>query len=129
MRHLPQHIPKQCVHFYVAAGYSPAMASLERVLTVDKPAARVWDYLSDFTSTNDWDPGTVRTVRTAGDGGAGTIDTIAVRPAAGGGTQVTYQVQLSLHGLARLAEPLMARPLEKLGDDAEKSLAQALQQL
>jgi polyketide cyclase/dehydrase/lipid transport protein len=32
----------------------------------------VWEYLSDFRSTNDWDPGTVLTERTSGDGGAGT---------------------------------------------------------
>ena len=48
------------------------MAEIERVLTVDKPTALVWDYLSDFCSTNDWDPGTVETVRTSGDGGPGT---------------------------------------------------------
>ena len=29
-------------------------------------------YLSDFTTTNEWDPGTVRTERVSGDGGVGT---------------------------------------------------------
>jgi len=48
------------------------MNRIERSLTVDQPAERVWDYLSDFRSTNDWDPGTVHTERTSGDGGAGT---------------------------------------------------------
>ena len=33
---------------------------------------RVFDYLSDFTHTNEWDPGTVETRRTSGDGGVGT---------------------------------------------------------
>ena len=48
------------------------MKHLERVVTVHQPAATVWDYLSDFRSTNDWDPGTVKTERTSGDGGLGT---------------------------------------------------------
>ena len=29
-------------------------------------------YLSDFTTTNEWDPGTVSTERVSGDGGVGT---------------------------------------------------------
>ena len=31
------------------------------------------EYLSDFTTTIDWDPGTVATVRQKGDGGIGTV--------------------------------------------------------
>ncbi|MDO9379899.1 MAG: SRPBCC family protein [Nocardioidaceae bacterium] len=46
---------------------------MERSVTVDRPLSRVWTYLSDFESTNDWDPGTVRTERTHGDGGPGTV--------------------------------------------------------
>lgn len=144
------------------------MAEIERVLTVDKPATLVWDYLSDFCSTDDWDPGTVETVRTSGDGGPGTTygntsrflgretrltytvtevrpgrqivlrgengtvtstDTITVDAAAGGGTRVSYRAALSLHGLARMAEPLVGLGLRKLGADAEQSLAEALQRL
>jgi uncharacterized protein YndB with AHSA1/START domain len=45
---------------------------LHRTVVTDKPLARVFDYLSDFTTTTDWDPGTVSTVRLAGDGGTGT---------------------------------------------------------
>ncbi len=144
------------------------MAEIERVITVDRPATVVWDYLSDFRSTNDWDPGTVRTVRTSGDGGPGTTyrntsrflgretrltytvtevhpgrrivlrgengtvtstDTITVDAAAGGGTQVTYRAALALHGLARVAGPLIGLGLKRLGDDAEQSLAEALHRL
>lgn len=43
-----------------------------RSVTVDRPVERVFDFLSDFTTTNEWDPGTVRTTRQAGDGGVGT---------------------------------------------------------
>ena len=32
----------------------------------------VFAYLSDFTTTTEWDPGTVRTTRESGDGGIGT---------------------------------------------------------
>ncbi|MDQ3306927.1 MAG: SRPBCC family protein [Actinomycetota bacterium] len=49
------------------------MHSIERTVTVERPLAKVWDYLSDFRSTNDWDPGTVETVRSSGDGGVGTV--------------------------------------------------------
>jgi NAD(P)-dependent dehydrogenase (short-subunit alcohol dehydrogenase family) len=45
---------------------------IRRTVTVDKPIDAVFAYLSDFTTTTDWDPGTVRTVRERGDGGVGT---------------------------------------------------------
>lgn len=45
---------------------------IERVVTVDQPVSAVFAYLSDFTTTTEWDPGTVRTVRQSGDGGVGT---------------------------------------------------------
>lgn len=141
------------------------MNHIERTVTVDKPAERVWDYLADFRSTNDWDPGTVRTELTSGDGGPGTTyhntskflgketeivytvtevepgrriklqgdnpsvttyDTITVEAAPGGGTSVTYRAEFELHGLAKVADPVMGLPLKKLGDDAEASLQKAL---
>ncbi|MDC5696193.1 SRPBCC family protein [Intrasporangium calvum] len=43
-----------------------------RTLTVPAPADRVFAYLSDFTTTTEWDPATVRTERVSGDGGVGT---------------------------------------------------------
>ena len=45
---------------------------VERTLTVARPVESVFDYLSDFTHTNAWDPGTVETTRVSGDGGVGT---------------------------------------------------------
>jgi uncharacterized protein YndB with AHSA1/START domain len=48
------------------------MTSVERTVTVDQPIEKVWAYLSDFRSTEEWDPPTVSTVRTGGDGGLGT---------------------------------------------------------
>ena len=45
---------------------------LQKTVVTDKPLGKVFDYLSDFASTTDWDPGTVATVRLHGDGGVGT---------------------------------------------------------
>ena len=46
---------------------------LQRTVVVAKPRDAVFDYLADFTTTTDWDPGTVVTVNQYGDGGVGTI--------------------------------------------------------
>jgi NADP-dependent 3-hydroxy acid dehydrogenase YdfG/uncharacterized protein YndB with AHSA1/START domain len=46
---------------------------IRRTVTVDRPIETVFGYLSDFTTTTEWDPGTVRTVRDRGDGGVGTL--------------------------------------------------------
>lgn len=45
---------------------------VERTFTVPRPIAEVFAYLGDFTHTEAWDPGTVTTTRTTGDGGLGT---------------------------------------------------------
>lgn len=45
---------------------------VERTFTVSKPIEAVFAYLSDFENTEEWDPGTVSTKRTGGDGGLGT---------------------------------------------------------
>ncbi len=45
---------------------------LQKTVVTDKPRDAVFDYLSDFTTTTEWDPGTVLTVTQHGDGGAGT---------------------------------------------------------
>jgi carbon monoxide dehydrogenase subunit G len=46
---------------------------IERTILTTAPPARVWAFLSDFTTTQQWDPPTVRTVRESGDGGVGTV--------------------------------------------------------
>lgn len=45
---------------------------IARSVTVDRPLDVVSAYLSDFTTTTEWDPGTVLTTRESGDGGIGT---------------------------------------------------------
>ncbi len=60
------------------------------VVTTASPAA-VFGYLSDFTTTNEWDPGTVQTTLIQGDGGPGTTyqNTSSF---AGRQTELTYEV-------------------------------------
>ncbi len=45
---------------------------LRKTIVVDRPLQAAFDYLADFTTTTEWDPGTVSTVREQGDGGVGT---------------------------------------------------------
>lgn len=45
---------------------------ITRSVATRRPAAEVFAYLSDFTTTTEWDPGTVLTERVDGDGGVGT---------------------------------------------------------
>jgi carbon monoxide dehydrogenase subunit G len=64
---------------------------LERTVRTDRPLEQVFAYLADFTTTTEWDPGTVRTERVTGDGGVGTryrnTSTFAGRE-----TELTYTV-------------------------------------
>lgn len=48
------------------------MMQLDRTVTVPRPVDRVFGFLADFTTTEQWDPGTVSTERLSGDGGVGT---------------------------------------------------------
>lgn len=48
------------------------MPDVERTVTVSTPLEKVWDYLKDFRSSEEWDPPSVSTERTSGDGGVGT---------------------------------------------------------
>ncbi len=59
---------------------------------------------------------------------ATSIDTISVRPA-GAGSEVTYHVDLEMHGAAKLATPVVKLEFEKLGRDTEKQLTEVLNKL
>ena len=65
---------------------------LQVTVTADKPLDTVFAYLSDFTTTTEWDPGTVKTTRASGDGGLGT-EYLNTSTFAGRETQLTYVVQ------------------------------------
>lgn len=56
----------------MVATVGAGVMKLERTVVVDVPVRRVFDYLADFTTTTEWDPGTVSTVRCDGAGGPGT---------------------------------------------------------
>jgi Polyketide cyclase / dehydrase and lipid transport len=45
---------------------------MQRQVTTGCPPEDAFAYIADFTSTEQWDPGTVRTERISGDGGVGT---------------------------------------------------------
>ena len=65
---------------------------LRRIVTVAKPLDKVFAYLADFTTTTEWDPGTVTTIRTTGDGAVGT-EYLNTSTFAGRTTQLNYVVQ------------------------------------
>jgi len=64
---------------------------LQRSVETDASPAAVFAYLSDFTNTNEWDPGTVKTVKVSGDGGVGTTYDNTSK-FMGRETELTYEV-------------------------------------
>jgi hypothetical protein len=60
--------------------------------------------------------------------GATCVDKVAVR-AAPTGCEITYRVELEMHGLAKLASPLIKMEFEKLGTAGAAALTTALNQL
>ncbi|SHX03694.1 MAG: polyketide cyclase [Mycobacterium sp.] len=67
------------------------MIDAQRQVVVAAPADAVFAYLADFTTTTQWDPGTIRTERIAGDGGVGTRYANTSR-FAGRTSEITYEV-------------------------------------
>ncbi len=65
--------------------------SVERTITVAQPLPAVWRFLSDYTTTEEWDPPTISTERTGGDGGLGTTYHTVAR-FRGNGTEIDYVV-------------------------------------
>ena len=65
---------------------------LQKTVVIDKPRDAVFDYLSDFTTTTEWDPGTVVTVNHHGNGGTGTTY-LNTSTFLGRKTQLTYIVR------------------------------------
>ena len=65
---------------------------LHKTVIVDKLLDAVFGYLSDFTTTTEWDPGTVITVNHHGDGGVGTTY-LNTSTFLGRKTQLTYIVR------------------------------------
>jgi len=57
--------------------------------------------------------------------GAGSTETVTVRPVRDG-SELTYRVDLEVHGLAKLATPVLRMELEKLGTASAGRLAAVL---
>src|SRR5271165_5409259 len=70
---------------------------LQKTVVTDKPRSAVFDYHSDFTTTTEWDPGTVVTVNHHGDGRAGTTY-LNTSTFLGRKTQLTYIVREFIPG-------------------------------
>jgi len=73
------------------------MTTIKRTITVARPLDTVFDYLSDFTTTTQWDPGTVDTVRVNGDGGVDT-EYLNTSKFVGRETELTYVVERLVRG-------------------------------
>ncbi|HZJ07496.1 MAG TPA: SRPBCC family protein [Nocardioidaceae bacterium] len=65
------------------------MIRLERTVSVTQPVDRVYAYLADFTTTTEWDPGSIVTVLAKGDGGVGS-EYHNTSKFAGRKTEITY---------------------------------------
>ena len=140
---------------------------LQKTVVVDKPLENVFTYLADFTTTTEWDPGTVRTVLERGDGGVGTtylntskflgrstqltyvvrelvpderirlqgenktvvaVDTMSFRTVEAG-TEVTYSAEFTFKGATRFLAPLFRPAFDRLGQQAQAGLSEALNRL
>lgn len=66
---------------------------IDRTVETSAPTAEVFDFLADFTNTEEWDPGTVRTDRISGNGGVGTAYANTSR-FLGRNTDLTYVVEI-----------------------------------
>jgi hypothetical protein len=67
------------------------MPTVERVIQTPTELTKVWQFLVDFTTTELWDPPTVRTTLTSGDGDVGTTY-LNVSTFLGRETEVEYVV-------------------------------------
>ena len=71
------------------------MKDVERTITVPVPLGTVWDYLTDFTHTEQWDPPTEHTELVLSNGEDGKGEGTVYRNTSsmlGSSTQVTYTV-------------------------------------
>ena len=82
---------------------------VQKAVVVGKPLDTVFGYLSDFTTTTEWDPGTVATVKQDGDGGVGTTY-LNTSSFLGRTSQLTYVVQEFVPGEPWTASASTRRP-------------------
>lgn len=99
------------------------MPQLVRSVYTSRPLELVWSFLSDFTTTEQWDPPTRRTRRVEGDGGVGTVYK-NVSHVRGRDVPITYTVvehtpphRLQLRGDAGRVQFLDTIDLQPLADE------------
>lgn len=98
---------------------------IRKVVRTKKPLEKVFNYLSDFTTTTLWDPGTVVTVRSKGQGFVGT-EYLNTSTFAGRQTQLIYIVKefstnqsISLRGENKTVIAVDTITFRQLGDETE----------
>jgi carbon monoxide dehydrogenase subunit G len=141
------------------------MASYSATIATPRPIQEVFAYLSDFSSTLEWDPGVVEAQRLDDDpiaegsefrivaeflgrrnallyrvvefdppsaitfrganGSVVSLDRLTFEPF-GGGTRVTYDAQLTLKGVFKVVDPLLAVAFRRVGDRALAVLRERL---
>ena len=131
------------------------MMTISRTFTVATPPAPVLDHLRDFGNTTTrpttrtgaaWHTTSkvlgltielTYTLRTAEPGrlvftghseSATATDTITLQPVPGG-TEVTYLLEIEVHGLAKLVSPLLRDRFAKLSDSTAAHLSRTLNSL
>lgn len=99
------------------------MPTTERNVYTSQPLEKVWAFLSDFTTTEQWDPPTRSTERVEGDGTTGTVYQ-NVSTVLGRDAEVTYTVvahepplRLQLRGDAGRVQFLDTIELQPLGEE------------
>ncbi|MCW2817018.1 MAG: Polyketide cyclase / dehydrase and lipid transport [Nocardioides sp.] len=99
------------------------MPTTERSVYTSQPIEKVWAFLSDFTTTEQWDPPTQSTERVEGDGGVGTVYR-NVSKVMGRDKEITYTVvehdaphRLQLRGDAGRVQFLDTIELQPLPDE------------
>ncbi len=99
------------------------MPTTERNVYTSQPLEKVWAFLSDFTTTEQWDPPTQKTERVEGDGGVGTVYK-NVSKVMGRDKEITYTVvehdaphHLQLRGDAGRVQFLDTIELQPLVDE------------
>lgn len=144
------------------------MARYRATVETTRDAEEVFAYLSDFSTTAEWDPGVLEAQRLDPEVKLGSrfrlvasfrgrraeivytvvryepprlitlrgenatvvsLDTIEVEAlGAAAGARVTYDAQLSMKGILRIGDPLLARAFKPVGDNALAGLRRKLAQ-
>ena len=104
----------------LAVGDGPGLGAAYDLDLKVGPATLTWRY-----EIIEWDPPHRLVVR-AETGTLTSVDEIRVQPA-GSGATVSYDTTLTLHGVARLSEPVLALALQRIGNRGADGLRAALQ--